>query len=217
MGEYAVIGLGRFGRSLVAELQSLGNEILGIDMDRQIVQDMSSVITHSVQADATSEATLRELGVANLDAAIVAMGKPESSILITLVLKKLGVRYVIAKAATELHGEILNLVGADRVVFPEKETALRLAHGIGVPEVVDYLSITKEMGISKLSVPRHLVNLSYSEARLEQRFHVRLIAIIRRNNVLFGASVGEQFQQEDVLLISGRDTDLRALTRSEGD
>jgi trk system potassium uptake protein len=216
MGEYAVIGLGRFGRALALEIQSLGNEVVGVDMDRQVVQEMSDQIREAIQADATSEATLRELGVTNLDAAVVAIGAPENSIMITLILKKLGVPYVIAKAGTDLHGEILNLVGADRVVYPEKETAIRLAHGIAVPEVVDYLSITKEMGISKLSVPRHLIGLSYTEAQIERRFEVRLIAIIRRDRVLFGASVGEKFQTEDILLLSGKDKDLRALTHFAG-
>jgi trk system potassium uptake protein len=213
MGEYIVIGLGRFGRSLAIEIQSLGNEVIGVDLDRQVVQEMADVIREAVEADATSEAALREMGVTNLDAAVVAIGTAESSIMITLILKKLGVRYVIAKAGSDIHGEILNLVGADRVVFPEKETAIRLAHGIAVPEVFDYLSITKEMGISKLNVPRHLVGLSYTEAQLERRFEVRLIAIIRRDRVLFGASVGEKFQAEDVLLISGKDKDLRALSQ----
>lgn len=212
MGEYIVIGLGRFGRSLALEIQALGNEVIGVDLDRQIVQEMSDHIREAVEADATSEATLKELGVTNLDAAVVAIGAPENSIMITLILKKLGVPYVIAKAGTDLHGEILKLVGADRVVYPEKETAIRLAHGIAVPEIVDYLTITREMGISKLSVPRHLVGLSYSEAQLERRFDVRLIAIIRRDRVLFGASVGEKFQPEDVLLVSGKDKDLRELS-----
>jgi Trk K+ transport system NAD-binding subunit len=126
MGEYAVIGLGRFGRALALEIQSLGNEVVGVDMDRQVVQEMSDQIREAIQADATSEATLRELGVTNLDAAVVAIGAPENSIMITLILKKLGVPYVIAKAGTDLHGEILNLVGADRVVYPRTATVLTL-------------------------------------------------------------------------------------------
>ncbi len=215
MGEYIVIGMGRFGRSLATELQLLGNEVVGVDLDRQTVQELSGEVRDVIEADATSEAVMRDLGVANVDAAVVGIGAPEDSIMITLILKKLGVPYVIAKAGSDMHGEILRLVGADRVVFPEKEMATRLAHGIAVPEIVDYLSITRDMGISKLTVPQHLLGLSYSEAELERRFDVRLIAIIRRDRVLFGASVGEKFQPEDVLLLSGKDSALRELGRNE--
>ena len=215
MGEYLVIGMGRFGRSLATELQLLGNEVVGVDLDRQTVQELSGEIRDVIEADATSEAVMRDMGVANVDAAVVGIGASEDSIMITLILKKLGAPYVIAKAGSDMHAEILKLVGADRVIFPEKEMASRLAHGIGVPEIVDYLSITREMGISKLTVPHHLLGLSYGEAELERRFDVRLIAIIRRDRVLFGASVGEKFQAEDVLLLSGKDSALRELGRNE--
>jgi trk system potassium uptake protein TrkA len=213
MPEYIVIGLGRFGASLATELQALGNEVVGVDLDRQTVQEMSALIREAIEADATSEATLRELGVTNVDAAIVAIGATEANIMITMLLKKLGVPYVIAKAGNDLHAEILRRVGADRVVFPEQETAVRLAHGIAVPEIFDYLSITRDMGIAKLHLPKHLVGRSYAEAEMEQRFEARLIAIIRRDRVLFGASVGEKLQPEDVLLLAGKDKDLRALGR----
>jgi trk system potassium uptake protein TrkA len=215
MGEYVVIGLGRFGRSLAIELQALGNDVIGIDVDRQIVQDVSPLIHEAIEADATAEATLAEIGVTNVDAAIVAIGAAENSILVTMILKKLGVPYVISKAANDLHGQILQRLGADRVVFPEKETALRLAHGISVPEVVDYLSITPEMGISKLKVPSSLVGHSLGEAPLEQRYKVRLIAVVRRERVIFGAPVGEKFAPGDVLILSGQDKDLRALAEPD--
>ena len=211
MGEYVVIGLGRFGRSLAEELQTLGNDVIGIDIDRQIVQETSPMIHEAIEADATSEVTLAQLGVANVDAAVVAIGGAENSILVTMILKNLGVSYVIAKAANDLHGQILRRLGADRVVFPEKEMAVRLAHGIAVPEVVDYLSITPDMGISKLSVPAGFVGQTLGEAHLEERFKVRLIAVIRRERVIFGAPVGERFAPGDVLILSGQDKDLRAL------
>ena len=213
MSEYIVIGLGRFGRSLAIELQSLGHEVLGVDVDRQTIQEMSGSIRQAIEADATAEQTLRELDVSALDAAVVAIGDPEASIMVALLLKKLEVPYVIARATSELHDEILVRVGADRVVFPEKETALRLAHGIAVPEIVDYLSLSTDMGISKLVVPEHLIGQSYSGTDLEQKFKVRIVAVIRRDRVLFGASVGEKFERHDTLIVSGRDSDLRALSQ----
>ena len=213
MSEYVVIGLGTFGRSLADELQSLGNEVLGIDIDRSRVQALSGSIRQVIEADATSEDTLRELGVVNLDGAIVAIGDTEPSIMATLLLKKLGVDYVIARATSELHEEILKLVGATRVIFPEREMAARMAHQIGVPEIVDYLSISSDMGISKLAVPKHLVGMTSREADLEERFKVRIIAMIRRDRVIFGTSTTERFEARDVLIVSGRDEDLTELSQ----
>ena len=217
MGEYLILGLGRFGRALAVEIQSMGNEVVGVDINRQNVQEIASEVRQAIEADATSEPVLRELGVSNFDAVVVAVGEQEPSIMSTLLLKKLQVPYVISKANSELHGEILSLVGADRVVYPEKETAVRLAHGIAVPEVVDYLSISSDMGISKLVVPQHLVGQTSSQANLESRFHVRVIAVIRRDRVLFGISVGERFEAQDVLIVAGRDRDLRALSQFAGE
>lgn len=214
MAEYIVIGLGIFGRALAVEIQAMGNEVIGVDSDREVVQEMSGHIRQAIEADATSEDTMRELGIRDVDAAIVAVGSTEDSIMITLILKKLGVSYVISKAGNDLHGEILRLVGADRVLYPEKETAIRLAHGIAVPEIVDYLSITYEMGIAKLEVPRHLVGKTYGELQEDLRADVRLIAIVRRDRVIYGASVAEKLLAGDVLLLAGKDKDLRDFGRS---
>ena len=134
----------------------------------------------------------------------------------TLLLKKLGVPYVIARATSSLHEEILKLAGATRVVFPEHEMAVRLAHEVAVPEVVDYLSISTDMGINKLKVPQNLLGKTLREADLEHKFRVRIIATIRKDRVLFGASVTDVFEPEDFLIVSGRDDDLRKLTAFAG-
>jgi trk system potassium uptake protein TrkA len=211
MQEYVVIGLGRFGRSLAEELQSLGHSVVAIDIHRQEVQDVSPYVDEAIEADATSEATLQQLGVSSVAAAVVAVGSTEASILITMILKNLGVPYVIAKASNDLHGRILSRLGADRVVFPEREMAIRLARGIEVPEIVDYLSVTPEMGISKLEVPPGLIGRAMSQSQVEARFKVRVIAVIRRERVLFATSEDESFAQGDILILSGQDKDLRAI------
>ena len=212
MSEYIVLGLGTFGRSLALEMQALGNEIIGVDVSRSIVQSLSGEIRQVIEADATSEATLRDLGISNLDGAVVAIRDPEPSIMTTLLLKKLGVPYVVARATSALHEEILKLAGANRVVFPEREMAVRLAHEVAVPDVVDYLSISSDMGINKLMVPKSLVGKSYHEADLENRFRIRIMATIRRDRVVFGTSLTDHFEPNDVLIVSGRDDDLRKLS-----
>jgi trk system potassium uptake protein TrkA len=212
MSEYIVLGLGIFGRSLALEMQALGNEIIGVDVSRSIVQSLSGEIRQVIEADATSEATLRDLGISNLDGAVVAIRDPEPSIMTTLLLKKLGMPYVVARATSALHEEILKLAGANRVVFPEREMAVRLAHEVAVPDVVDYLSISSDMGINKLMVPKSLVGKTYREANLENRFRIRIMATIRRDRVVFGTSVTDTFEANDVLIVSGRDDDLRKLS-----
>jgi trk system potassium uptake protein TrkA len=211
MSEYIVLGLGVFGRSLALEMQALGNEIIGVDVSRSIVQSLSGEIRQVIEADATSEATLRDLGISNLDGAVVAIRDPEPSIMTTLLLKKLGVPYVVARATSALHEEILKLAGANRVIFPEREMAVRLAHEVAVPDVVDYLSISSDMGINKLMVPKSLVGKTYREADLENRFKIRIMATIRRDRVVFGTSLTDNFEANDVLIVSGRDDDLRKL------
>ena len=212
MSEYIVLGLGNFGRSLALEMQALGNEVIGVDISRSIVQSLSGDIRQVIEADATSEATLRDLGISNLDGAIVAIRDPEPSIMTTLLLKKLGVNYVVARATSSLHEEILKLAGASRVVFPEHEMAVRLAHEVAVPEVEDYLSISSDMGINKLRVPKTLVGKTYRDVDLEGKFRVRIMATIRRDRVVFGTTVTDVFEPNDVLIVSGRDDDLRKLS-----
>lgn len=213
MAEFIVFGLGLFGRHLASQVQALGHEVIGVDIDRTLVQELAEELAQTVAADATSEAALRELGVSNYDAAVVAIGNNEASILATLLLKRLGVPRVIVKASSELHGEILSRVGADRVVFPESDTALRLAHGVAVPDVLDYLSISHDMGIARMKVPSSFVGASHSEANLESRYRVRIIAVIRGDRVVFGTSVGQMFQEGDEIICAGRDSDLQAMTR----
>lgn len=213
MAEYIIIGLGLFGQNLAREVTAMGNEVVGVDIKRQVVQEMAEELRQTIEADTTSEAVLRELGVANFDGAVVAIGDHEASILTTLLLSRMGVPRVIAKASSMLHGEILSRVGAHRVIYPERDTALRLAHGIAVSDIVDYLSISGDMGLAKLTVPRHLISATHAEAALEEKFRVRTIAIVRRDRVIFGASIQERFEAGDELIVAGRDADLLKLSQ----
>ena len=126
--QIVVIGLGQFGVSLAATLADIGHDVLALDRSEKEVQSVASQVTHAVQADTTSEAVLKELGVGNFDIGVVGIGaRIENSILTTILLKKLGVPYVIARADSELHGSVLEKVGADRVVYAESEMGVRVA------------------------------------------------------------------------------------------
>ena len=134
--QFVVIGLGRFGESVAKTLYSLGHDVLAIDMDEDSVQEISDSVTHAVQMDATDENALRTLGLRNFDVAVVTIGSNiQASVMITLLVKELGVKYIIAKGQSDLHAKVLYKIGADRVVLPEKDMGVRVAHNLGTEDV----------------------------------------------------------------------------------
>jgi trk system potassium uptake protein TrkA len=207
-----VIGLGRFGSAVARELERLGHQVLAIDRSEQLVNEISNDVTHALQLDAADEDALRSAGAADFATAIVAISSDaEPSIFATMVLKRLGVRNVIAKAGSQLHGEILDRVGADRVVFPERETGLRLAHSFNVPNVIDYLDVAPSFGIEKIRPPRSFVGKSLGELDLKARLGLTPIALRRGNQVFVNPAREERVGEEDELILIGRDDKLDQL------
>lgn len=132
--QFIIIGLGRFGSSIGRELIQLGHEVLGVDRDEEKVLELSNVLTHVVEADATEEEELRSIGARNFDVGVVAIGDDiQASILATILLKELGVKKVVAKAVSDLHGRVLERMGVDRVVYPERDMGVRVAHQLVSP------------------------------------------------------------------------------------
>ena len=151
--QFAVIGLGRFGASVARTLYTLGYDVLGIDSNEENTQTLADNLTHVVTADATDENTLKALGIRNFDVVIVGIGGDiQSSILTTIILKELGIKYLVAKAQNELHGKVLNKIGADRVVFPERDMGIRVAHNLISPKVLDFVEFSPDFNIVELAV-----------------------------------------------------------------
>ena len=206
-----IIGLGRFGTSLANTLFSMGHDVLAMDDDEKKVQAISSQITRTVQADATDEAILKELGVSNFDVAIVTMGEAiQNSVLSTILLKRLGVPYVIARAENELHGVILDKIGADKVVYPEREMGVRVAHGLLLTDVLDYIPVAPSYGVSKLAMPPYFVGKSLSELGLGRggKWGLAVLLIQRGKEVIVTPDRAELVKQDDVLIVSGIDDKL---------
>lgn len=207
-----VIGLGRFGSAVARELERLGHEVLAIDRNERLVNEIAADVTHALQLDAADEDALRSAGAADFPAAIVAISSDaEPSIFATMVLKRLGVRNVIAKAGSQLHGEILSRVGADRVVFPERETGLRLAHSFNVPNVIDYLDVAPSFGIEKIRPPRSMIGRSLADLDLKGRFGLTPIALRRGTQVFVNPAREERIADGDELILIGRDDRLDQL------
>ncbi len=214
-----VIGLGRFGVSLAQELYKLGFDVLGIDRDEQVAQAQTEQLITVVRADSTSESALRELGIANYDVAVVAIGTDiQASILTTLLLKTLGVKEVIARANNPLHGESLERIGADKVLDPEREAGVRLAHRLFNPDVQEYIGVIGDVGISKFKPPEHLIGQTLEEAGLggtRDRYGITVMAIRRgREPILFPAK-DEQIETGDILFVAGTDDLLDKVSRGE--
>jgi trk system potassium uptake protein TrkA len=207
-----VIGLGRFGSALARELERLGHEVMAVDRNEQRVNDIAPEVTHALQLDASDEDALRAAGAADFNTAVVSISSDaEPSIFATMVLKRLGVRTVISKAGSVLHGEILARVGADRVVFPERETGLRLAHSFNVPNVIDYLDVAPNFGIEKIRPPKSFVGKTLGELDLKGRLGLTPIALRRAQQVFVNPAREERVADGDELILIGRDEKLEQL------
>lgn len=210
--QVAVLGLGRFGQAVARELTRLGHDVLAVDASEKIVQSMADEVTQAVQADITDREALADLGLGDFDTVVVAVtSNIEPSILATALVKQLGVRRIIAKAANELHGSILEQVGATRVVFPERDTGLRVAHSFAAPGVQDYLDVAPDYGLARLRAPEALVGQSLGEIDLPRTRRLTVVALNRGGKVLLNIHPEEILQGGDEIIVAGLDADLARL------
>ncbi|MDQ0914538.1 TrkA family potassium uptake protein [Paenibacillus sp. V4I5] len=202
--QYAVIGLGRFGASISKELIKLGYEVLGIDKDEEIVNELSSELTHTVVADATDEEVLKSLGMRNFDCAVVAIGDDiQSSILTAIVLKDLGVKKVVAKALSDLHGKVLNKIGVDRIIYPERDMGIRVAHQLVSPNLLDYIEISKDYTIAELSVSKRISGLTIKELDPRAKYGCSVVAINKKTGVIIAPTATDTVNEHDIMVIIG--------------
>ena len=209
-----VVGLGRFGTAAALELMALGHDVLVVDSDEARVNDVAADVTHAVQADASDEDALRSLGAGEFQHAIVAISsQTEASIFATMALKNLGVGNVVAKAAGALHGKILERVGADRVVYPEREMGTRVAHTFSIPQVIDYIDVAPRFGIVKIHPPGPFVGRTLRELDMANRYRLTPIALRRGDEVMVNPQRDEKVEADDELILIGLDEGLERLGR----
>ncbi len=209
--QIAVIGQGQFGTAVAITTTNMGHDVLAIDLNERKIQQVSSQVTHAVQADATNEAVLKELGIGNFDIAVISMSsKIETNILATILTKKLGVPYVISRAETELHGSILEKIGADRIVYPEWETGIRLAQGVSLVSVEDYMPLTKNYGIIKLKAPQYLTGRKLSELGLgyKGKWQIAVFLIQRDEEIIMNPRQSEVIKENDIMILAGSHDDM---------
>lgn len=214
----AVIGLGRFGTSVARTLYELGYEVTAIDLRQKNIQGASEYVTLAAEGDGTDQDLLEQLNVDKSDVAVVAQGENlEASVLSTLLLKKLKVPWVVAKAKTVLHGELLRKVGADRVVFPELDAGIRLAHSLGVRHINDYISLSPSAGVAKIEAPANLVGHTIEKLTQGQTSKLNVLLIKRGSQLITVPHYQETIRAHDELVIVGADDDIEAFVERNPD
>lgn len=216
--KFAVIGLGRFGAAMATTLISLGQDVLGIDSDPDHVQQLSDVVPHLLILNASDPKALREAGVGEVDVAVISIGANiEASLLIVMAVKEMGVKSIVAKSTTEVHGRILERLGVDRVIYPEREAATRMAHSLVVPNVIDYISLSSDFSIIEIPAPSMFVGKSLRSIDLRAKHGLTLIAIKRvvdgRNTTRVSPPADEVIQAGDTLALVGSNKALLTLER----
>ncbi|MGE0491406.1 MAG: TrkA family potassium uptake protein [Vulcanimicrobiota bacterium] len=200
-----VIGLGRFGRSLALSLTELGAEVMGMDVRQEAVSEVADRLIHSAVADSTDEKVMREVGVDQFDATVCAVGSDiEASLMTVLLLKEHGSKNLVAKAANALHGRVLERIGADRVIFPEREVALRLARDFLAPrDFVEVVPLTVQHSMFELQAPAHFAGCTLQELDLRSRFGLTVVAIRRGDDTVVSPAAAEVIRRQDLMVVVG--------------
>ncbi len=204
MKQFVVFGLGSFGSSVATALVELGHEVLGVDNDEEKVDLLKDVLTKVVKVDITDEKVLKELGVKNFDAAIVSVGQDlESSILITIMLKEIGVQYIITKANSELHGRVLEKIGSDRVVYPERDEGMRIARSLIMPNVKNQMELSQRYSLIEIAALPVFCEKTLGELDLPGKYGVTLLAIRRGNQFTFSPTAKHTISENENLILVG--------------
>ncbi|ABS39822.1 potassium channel family protein [Clostridium botulinum] len=207
--QFVVIGLGRFGTSVAKTLYTLGNDVLAIDSSDDIVQSISDSVTHSVQMNATDENSLRALGIRNFDVAVITIGSDiQASTMATLLVKEMGVKYIIAKANTEIHAKVLYKIGADRVVFPERDMGVRVAHNLVSTNILDYIELSPNYSIAEIVTPKIWHGKTLNELNIRANYGINVVALKRGEEINVSPVAEDTIELGDIIVAIGSEEDL---------
>ena len=209
--QFAVIGLGRLGSAMIGTLSSLGHEVLGIDANEDLIQDLSGQYpeAHLVAADATDELVLRDLNVGQFDGAAVVIGEDmEAGILATANLKEMGVPFVVARASTKLHARVLERVGADRIIEPEKDMGAQVARTMASPGVMDYIDLGEEEALIEAEIPGEWKGKSLADLHLSRQSGLTILAVKPKGKAGTIPRADTVLREGDVVVVGGTKKDL---------
>ncbi|OEF99340.1 potassium uptake system protein [Vulcanibacillus modesticaldus] len=208
--QFAVIGLGRFGSSIAKALYDLDHEVMAIDVDEEKIQENLNNVTHAVQADSTDEVALKSLGIRNFDVVVVAIGQDiQASILTTLILKEMGVETIVVKAQNQLHAKVLYKIGASKVVFPERDMGIRVAHLLVTPNILDYIELSDEYSIVEIISSEKMAEKTLLELNIRARFGCSIMALKNNDYINVAPSANDKIHEGDIMVVIGHKNDLR--------
>ena len=214
MSQVAIIGLGRFGFHVAKQLHAAGHDVLAIDISEANVQEVKDFASRAVVLDARDQERLDALGIRDMDVVVVSLGERiDSSALVALHLKEAGVRRIVTKAGSTDHAKLLELIGVDEIVFPEREAAERLAHRLASANVLDHLPLGDDHAIHEIAPPQSFAGRTLEELELRKRFGIQVLGIrdVLAQEVSLNPDPGFRIKESDVLIVLGHNRDLDRL------
>lgn len=209
--QFLVLGLGRFGMSLARSLCDMGYEVMAVDNDEALIETAAPYVTQAVQLDAADEDALLSLGLQNYDVAVVSIGNVRDSILVTVLCKEAGIPKVVAKAGDDLHAKVLRKVGADRVVFPERDMGMRVAKSLVTPNILDMMALADGYEIAEVVAPQGWCGRTLVEVNVRRNYGLSVLAIQRGSEFLASPGADSRLNAGDVLLVLGKQESIAAL------
>lgn len=207
--ECVVIGLGRFGTSVAENLAATGNDVLAIDIQEDAVRHILDKVAHAIQADIQDEEVVDRLGLNGFDVGVVAIGENvESSCMAIIALKKQGVKYIIAKAKNPTSGKILEAVGADKVIYPERDMGVRVAHNIFNPNILDFFEFSDDYSFMEVIAPEWTINKSIKDLHVREHYHINIVAIKNNNEIKPDIQSTTVIKENDILIVMGKNEDI---------
>jgi len=212
--QFVVLGAGRFGSSVSTTLCNLGHDVLVVDKDEELIQQVSLKVTNAVQADSTSEKALKSLGIKDFDAVVLAIGTDvHASIMTAILLVELGANYIVAKAQTELHGRVLEKIGVNRIVFPERDMGQRIAHSLISPSIIDLIEVSDDYSLVEVTAPKEMIGKTLQDLNIRARYGISIIAL-RHHNV-DQANISPQaediIEENDIIVAIGENKALKKM------
>lgn len=207
--EFVVVGLGRFGGSIVKELIRLGADVLAIDNSPERVDEYAKIATQAVIADTTDEEVIKSLGIRNFEHVIIAIGENiQASILTTLILKDMGVEQITVKAQNDYHARVLKKIGADHVVHPERDMGIRIANNMMSNNVLDYLELSDEHSIMEIKANEQIAGFSLIDLDIRAKYGINIVGIKRGDSIIISPAADDKILLGDILLVIGADIDI---------
>ena len=210
--QFFVAGLGRFGVSVATTLEKMGYDVMAMDSDEEVVQDLSDTLGYVVCADCSDEKNLVAIGAGNADIAVVSVGDLSASLMTTLLLKEMGVKKIVVKALNEIHGKMLQKIGADKIIYSEKEMGVRVAHNLISPGIVDYIEMENNITILSIHVPKDWVGKTLISSDVRRKYNITVVAIKRAGDMFVNPRPDMQMEANDMLVILGDTESVKRVT-----